>query len=70
MIWFCRKSIRNNCNSYLINHNLNKDSIVFEVWWYTWVWADKMIDKYDPNMYIFEPVKEYYNILEKTQKEI
>jgi hypothetical protein len=48
---------------YLINHKLNNDSIIFEVWWYTWVFSDKMIELYDPIIYIFEPVQKYFDIL-------
>lgn len=50
---------------FLIKHNLNSNSIVFEVWWYTGVFADLMIKLYNPYIYIFEPVQEYYNILQK-----
>lgn len=49
--------------SYLINHNLTENSIVFEVWWYTWVFSDKLIKKYNPLIYIFEPIEDFYNIL-------
>lgn len=48
---------------FLIKHNLHSTSIVFEVWWYTGVFTDMIIALYDPYMYIFEPVREYYDIL-------
>lgn len=50
-------------NKYLLNHKLNKDSIVFEVGWYTGVFSENIIGKYDCHVYIFEPVKEFYEIL-------
>lgn len=62
--WF----LLNGDNKYLINHNLNKDSIVFEVWWYTWVFTDKIIEKYNCNIYVFEPIKEFYHILVNKYK--
>lgn len=54
--------------NYLISHEIDNKSIVFEVWWYTWVFSDKIIEQYDPYMYIFEPVQKYYNILHKKYK--
>lgn len=54
--------------TYLINHNLNSNSVIFEVWWYTWVFSDKIIEKYNPYMYIFEPVEDFYNILVNKYK--
>lgn len=50
-------------SNYLENHNLNQNSVVFEVWGYTWVFSDRIIQLYNPYIYIFEPVKEYYDIL-------
>lgn len=53
----------------LINHNLNENSTIFEVWWYTWIFTDKIIKKYNCNIYVFEPVEDFYNILIKKYKE-
>lgn len=55
-------------SKYLTNHNLHKDSIVFDVWGYIWIFSDEIIRKYDCYMYIFEPVKEYYDTLVKKYK--
>lgn len=49
--------------NFLINHKLNASSIVFEVWGYIWVFTDKIINKYNCTIYVFEPVEEFYNIL-------
>lgn len=54
---------------YIINHNLTEESIVFEVGWYTWVFSDHIIDKYNCYMYIFEPVKDFYDILIEKYKD-
>ena len=44
-----------------INYDLNEDSIVIDLGGYTGVWAQQIIDKYNPNMYILEPIEEFYN---------
>lgn len=46
-----------------INYNLNEDSIIMDLGGYTGVWAQQMIDKYNPNVYILEPVTEFYKIM-------
>jgi len=53
---------------HLINHNLNSNSIVFDVGGYLGIFSDAIIQKYDPNIYIFEPIKEYVEILESKYK--
>lgn len=49
--------------NFLLTHKLSKDSIVFEVGWYTGVFSDKIIHLFNPYIYIFEPIEEYYDIL-------
>jgi len=44
-----------------ITYNLNEDSVVMDLGGYTGVWAQQIIDKYNPNMYIIEPVPDFYN---------
>ncbi len=44
-----------------LNYNLNKDSVVMDLGGYTGVWAQQIIDKYDPNMYILEPIEKFYD---------
>jgi FkbM family methyltransferase len=52
----------------LINYQLNENSIVFDIWWYLWVFSDKIISKYNCYVYIYEPVKRYYEILKDKYK--
>lgn len=54
------------CNGnqkFLLNYPLDKNSLVFEVGWYKWIFTDDIINKFDCYLYIFEPIGEYYNIL-------
>lgn len=49
-----------------IDYPLTSDSIVFEIGGYVGVWASKIISRYDPHLYMFEPISEYYsNLLKK-----
>lgn len=43
-----------------INYPLNSNSIVFDVGGYEGTWSHKIHDKYKCNLYIFEPIKEFY----------
>jgi FkbM family methyltransferase len=43
-----------------INYNLTEDSNIIDLGGYTGVWAQQMIDKYNPNIYILEPVPDFY----------
>jgi len=42
---------------------LNQKSIVFDVGGYEGVWATKIINKYNPFIFIFEPVPEFFEFL-------
>ena len=55
-------------NTKLINYPLNKDSVVIDVWGYIWIFSDKIVKKYDCYVYIFEPIKKYYDILIEKYK--
>lgn len=54
---------------YLLNYPLNKDSCIFEVGGYTWVFTDEAIQKFDCSFYIFEPIQQYYDILVEKYKD-
>jgi len=43
-----------------INYDLNENSTIMDLGGYTGVWAQQMIDKYNPNVYILEPVPVFY----------
>lgn len=44
-----------------ITYDLNEDSIIMDLGGYTGVWAQQMIEKYNPYLYILEPVPNFYN---------
>lgn len=48
-----------------LNYELNPDSIVIDLGGYEGIWGQKITNKYDCNLYIAEPITEYYNILTK-----
>lgn len=43
-----------------ITYNLTDKSVIMDLGGYTGVWAQQMIDKYNPNVYILEPVTKFY----------
>jgi FkbM family methyltransferase len=43
-----------------ITYDLNEDSIVMDIGGYNGTWADSIIYKYNPNIYIVEPIKDFY----------
>lgn len=44
-----------------LNYPLTKDSIVLDIGGYRGTYSKSIIDRYDPHVFIFEPVKEYYD---------
>ncbi len=54
---------------YLANHDLNSESIVFDVGGYVGVFTDKLVHKYDSRIYVFEPVKKYLQVLKRKYKD-
>lgn len=44
-----------------ITYDLNENSIIMDLGGYTGVWAQQMIDKYNPNVYIIEPIPQFYD---------
>lgn len=46
-----------------INYDLNENSSIMDFGGYTGIWAQQMIIKYNPYVYIVEPIQEYFNIL-------
>lgn len=53
----------NGDKTHRINYDLNKDSIVFDIGGYEGSWSSDILKKYNCNVYIFEPIKEYYDII-------
>ena len=48
-----------------LNYPLNSDSIVIDLGGFKGVWASQIIDLYNPNVYIIEPINEFYSCLVK-----
>jgi len=46
-----------------LNYPLDKDSVVFDVGAYKGEFTSKLLNKFDCNMYLFEPLSEYFQIL-------
>lgn len=47
-------------DTHRLNYPLNENSIVFDVGGYEGWFADKISNKYNSNIYVFEPVAEFY----------
>jgi FkbM family methyltransferase len=52
-------------DTHRLNYDLNNESIVFDIGGYEGDWSDKIYKKFSPHIYIFEPVKKYYNYISK-----
>jgi len=50
-------------NKFRYNYPINKESVVFDCGGYKGDWSEKIFNLYNCNIYVFEPVKKYYNIL-------
>jgi FkbM family methyltransferase len=50
----------NGDNTHNITYDLTENSIIMDLGGYTGVWAQQMIEKYNPNVYILEPVTKFY----------
>lgn len=44
-----------------ITYDLNEESIIMDLGGYNGAWAQQMIEKYNPYVYILEPVPNFYN---------
>jgi len=49
-----------------IDYDLNEDSVIMDLCGYTGVWAKQIITKYNPNIYIIEPITKFYDGMVKT----
>jgi FkbM family methyltransferase len=52
----------------LLNHNINEESIFFELGGFDGTYSSQILEKYSPISYIFEPSKKYYNLLKNNLK--
>jgi FkbM family methyltransferase len=46
-----------------LEYDLNEESIVFDVGGYEGEWSEKIYNRYKSNIYIFEPVKKYFDLI-------
>jgi len=46
-----------------LDYPLTEDSVVFDVGGFKGEWADNIINCYNCNVYIFEPVNDFYNLI-------
>ncbi len=53
----------NGDNTLRINYELTEDSIVFDLGGYKGEFASAIMNKYDCNIFIFEPIPAFYNII-------
>jgi len=56
-------------DTFRIDYNLTENSVVFDVGGYLGNWSEKIIEKYNCFVYIFEPVEEYYHIINEKFKD-
>jgi len=52
-----------------VDYKLSKDSIVFDIGGYIGGWSDKIYKNNQPKIYIFEPIKSFYNQIEEKFKD-
>ena len=53
----------------LLNYPLDEDSVVLDVGGYKGNWSASILDKYNPYICIFEPVKEFYEVCKNRFKD-
>lgn len=51
-----------------LDYNLDKNSLVIDAGGYKGEWAEKIYNKYHCNIYIYEPIKKYYNLIKEKFK--
>ena len=61
--WF-----KDNADHLLFDHDLSQDSLVIDVGAYHGNWCKKIFNKYQCNIYAYEPVKKHFLVLEDKMK--
>jgi len=51
----------NGDNTHILNYDLNEDSKVMDLGGFVGVWAEKIINKYNPHVYLIEPIPQFYD---------
>lgn len=49
-----------------LNYNLNENSIVVDAGGFHGSWAQEIVSRYNPYLFVFEPIKEYYEGILKS----
>lgn len=60
----------NGDNTHRINYDLDENSIIFDVGGYEGDFAAKIYEKYNSTVYVFEPVEEFYNLIQNRFKNV
>lgn len=47
-------------NYHNLNYNLNENSIIMDIGGYKGIWVEQMVNKYNPHVYILEPIPSFY----------
>jgi len=58
----------NGDNTHILNHDLNDKSVVIDLGAYTGVWGKIIIDKFNCNLYLLEPIDEFVQVLKNKFK--
>jgi len=53
----------NGDNTHNVIYDLNEQSIVIDLGGYSGVWVKQIVEKYNPYIYIIEPISDFYNSL-------
>lgn len=64
----CLWVLWNGDKTFRLQYPLTTESTVFDIGGYKGEWSKQIIERYDPFVYIFEPVKEYYQEIIKKLK--
>lgn len=52
----------NGDSTFIFDHNLTADSVVMDLGGYTSKWGEELVKRYNCNLFIIEPIKEFYDI--------
>lgn len=53
----------NGDHTHSLNYNLNENSVIMDLGGFTGVWVQQMVERYNCNAYVVEPLEETYNVL-------
>jgi FkbM family methyltransferase len=56
-------------NTHLVNYPLNESSKVYDVGGFEGLWSSQIVALYNPYIFIFEPVKAFYEVCKERFKE-